>query len=304
MIMLLGMKPPPLSLKSRKMTRVLNIIVIPRNIGAIPNFNYGMKRVTTPFYSLLGDDNTLLPHFFKDALEALNRHPEAVLFAGETVLVDEKGQKLGGSLDRWESGLIYPPEGFLSIWEKGAPTWESVLFRKEAIDRIGLLNPAVGGPADQDFMLRLAKDYIFYISKKPHAFFINHNNSWTFKRDLIEDVSCFRKVYEQCLQDDDLSDSVKKRILISWKKYVREAICNHLYVSCIMGKDTETIATATALMRNEVGFSFRPVKAIIVAKLVNSNKLLRSLLTNTIHWYLQAKIKLLSINNKKKYNNC
>ncbi len=66
----------------------------PRNIGSIPNFIFGMKQVTTPYFSLLGDDNTLLPHFFEDAINILNRYSEAILFAGRTNLVNEKGQKV------------------------------------------------------------------------------------------------------------------------------------------------------------------------------------------------------------------
>jgi len=273
-----------------------------RNIGAIPNFNYGMKRVTTPFYSLLADDCTLLPHFFEDALETLNRYPEAILFAGQAILVNEKGQKLGGALDRWEPGLILPSEGFLNIWEKGVPTWESVLFRRETINGIGLLNPAVGGAADQEFMMRLARNHTFYISKKPYAYYLCHKDSWSFNRDLNEDISFARKNVEQWLKDDDLSDTIKKRILICWKMYVKNAICSHIYVSCIIGNDTETIATATELMKKEVGYSYKPVRAIIVAKVVNSSKLFRSFLPKIIHWYLQVKNRFIFIKNREKYN--
>src|SRR3990172_8253160 len=38
------------------------------NIQAVPNFNFGMKQVKTPFFSVLADDNTLLPNFFRDAV--------------------------------------------------------------------------------------------------------------------------------------------------------------------------------------------------------------------------------------------
>ncbi len=83
----------------------------PRNIGPIPNFNYGIKQVTTPYFSLLSDDNTLLPHFFEDAISTLDRHPKAIFFAGQNISVNERGQVVSMTLKRWPlQGIIYPPE--------------------------------------------------------------------------------------------------------------------------------------------------------------------------------------------------
>jgi len=272
----------------------------PQNIGAIPNFNYGLKQVTTPFFSFLADDNTLLPHFFEDAINTLNRYPEAVFFAGQTILVNEKGQKIRATLDGWPPGLIFPPEGLLNIWEKGLPTWESVLFRKEVINSVGLLNPSVNGSADQDFIMRIARKHILYISKKPHALFLCHTNSQSVNRDLREVVFSHKKILEQWLQDGGLTEAVKERIRKRWEAFVKKTISSYLCVKCILGNDKETMTIASELMNKEISLSYKPLKALIIAKLANSNRFLKRLVSAFVSWYLQIKYALILLKNRNK----
>lgn len=262
----------------------------PKNIGGVANYNYGIEQVTTPYFSLLSDDNTLLPHFFEDAINTLNRHPEAILFAGQTIYVNEKGQKFGDSLDRWKIGLIFPPDGLLHIFEKGF-NWESILFRSEVIDSVGLLNPSFGGSVDYDFMMRIAKKHIFYISKKQHALFLCHDSSWSINRDLSDIVSMHKKGLEEWFQNVELSEADKKRIMKASRVRINKVLSNYIYYKCIVGEEPEAIAKVTALMTKEVGLSFKPLRAILVAKVVNYNKFLKRLVSTSIHWYMQLKNK-------------
>lgn len=271
----------------------------PRNIGAIANFNYGMKQVATPYFSFLSDDNFLLPHFFEDAINTLNRYPEAILFAGQTISVNERGQKLRISLDRWEPGLIFPPDGLLQIVEKGVPTWESVLFRSEVINSVGPLNPSFKAAIDQDFMMRIAKRHIFYISKKQHALFLSHNDSHSFNRDLSEIVFTDKKRMDHWLQDEELPEAVKERIMKALKARISFVLSNHVYRRCVFGEDTETLATATELMKKGVGLSFKTCRAITVAKVANSNRFMKKLVLTSSHWYRRLKIKYISLKNRK-----
>ena len=111
--------------------------------------------------------------------------------------IDENGKKIRGSVDHWQKGIIYPPNGLLDILEKGIPNWESVLYKRQVIDNVGLLNPSYSGAADQDFMMRIARYHAIYISKKEYAFFLLHKESYTIKRDLYETVSIFKKRMEK-----------------------------------------------------------------------------------------------------------
>jgi len=54
------------------------------------NFETGLRLVTTPFYSFLCDDDFFLPWFYETALTSLNQNPQAMMFAGGTLIVDHK----------------------------------------------------------------------------------------------------------------------------------------------------------------------------------------------------------------------
>jgi len=272
----------------------------PHNIGGIRNFNYGMQQVTTPYFSLLADDNALLPHFFEEALETLNRFPEAILFAGQTIYVNEKEQRLGGSLDHWKQGLISPPNGLVQMWEKSL-TWEGVLFSTEAIRSVGFLDPTVGGSADQDFMMRLARKHVMYISKRPCALFLCHNNSWSNNRDLGEYIASNRKILQHWLEDRELSEAIKARMKQRWKIFVKKTISNFLWTKSIWGDDEETIRIASELMTKEVGLAYIPLRAIALAKVANHSRMLKRLLATAVYWYLHFKDELISLKHRKKY---
>jgi glycosyltransferase involved in cell wall biosynthesis len=272
----------------------------PHNIGGIQNFNYGMQQIKTPYFSLLADDNVLLPQFFEEALEALSRYPEAILFAGQTIFVNEKEQRMGGSLDHWKPGLVFPPNGLLQVWEK-CLTWEGVLFSTEAIRSVGLLDPAVGGSADQDFMMRLARKHSMYISKRPCAFFLCHNNSWSINRDLREHITSNKKILQRWLEDKELSETIKARMKQRWEVFVKKTISNYLCIKSIFGDNKETIRIASELMHKEVGFAYIPLRAITIAKVANHNRLLKRLLAAAVYWYLRLKDELIFLKHKKRY---
>ncbi len=262
------------------------------NIGGVNNFNYGMRNVSTPFFSLLSDDNIILPNFFKDAINILNQHPEAMFFAGQTVMINDKGQKVGESLKSWPSGIISPPEGLVYIYEKGLPIWESVLFRSNALTSVGFLNSSVNGAADQDFIMRLARKHALYISKQPCASFLFHNDSWSINRSLSEYIDSNKMIYEQWLYDDGLSNVMKERIKKRWKVFVKNTIANHIYIEFII-KGNKTVPTkAFDIMKKEIGLSYKVMRSIIVAKLVNYN-IATKLITTPIRWYFKLKNRLI-----------
>src|SRR6185437_8436728 len=61
------------------------------NIGGFANFDLAMRGVATPFFSILSDDDYLLPGFYQRALADLAENPEAMFWVGESLWVDEQG---------------------------------------------------------------------------------------------------------------------------------------------------------------------------------------------------------------------
>ncbi|MCF6147969.1 MAG: glycosyltransferase family 2 protein [Candidatus Kuenenia sp.] len=260
------------------------------NIGAVGNFNYGMKQVKTPYFSFLSDDNTLLPGFYEDALNTLNQYPEAVFIAGKTIGVNKKGKNYGGaSLDCWEAGLIYPPEGLLNIIENGSPILEGVLFRSKVLNDVGLFDPTYHGAIDQDFMLRISRNNIFYISKRKYAVYLYHENSWQENRELREFVATRKKLLQKWCQDPGLSDDIKRRIKKMLKKYIERIITDVVVKKCILGEDNATLILAAEVMKKEIGFSFKSYRTITVARYVNYNRLLKKLVQMCFYLYIHRK---------------
>ncbi|MEO6690522.1 MAG: glycosyltransferase family 2 protein [Dokdonella sp.] len=142
------------------------------NIGAPANFEFGLRSVTTPFFSIVSDDDYLLPDFYRSALADLDAHPEAMFWAGLTLNVDEQGTIWDARLERWSrEGVFLPPEGVLASTHGRAPTWTGILFRREILDCIGTPDWEVLGPADLDFTLKAAASHPFVLRKHPSAVF-------------------------------------------------------------------------------------------------------------------------------------
>jgi len=147
----------------------------PENIGAIANFNYGMARVETPFFSFLSDDDILLPNFYEMALKGFQEFPSAIFSAGSVVSITEGGEIVNSQLDLWRrEGYYTPPEGLLEMLGWKHPTWTGVLFRRKVIHEMGLLDEELSQLADMDYELRIGSVFPFVISQKPCAIFVHH----------------------------------------------------------------------------------------------------------------------------------
>jgi len=184
----------------------------PQNIGAISNFNFGMKRVDTPFFSLLSDDNIILPYFFEDSLSILKKNERAVFTAGQAIFQDSQQNELGSSLSGWREGLQACPDGLITMIEKRLPSWESVLFREEILHSIGNLDASYNGSADQDYLMRIARKYSFYVQRKPHAVIVQHPASWSSSRELTERILGWKRLMSQWQNDTGLTPNMAKRI--------------------------------------------------------------------------------------------
>jgi len=155
------------------------------NIGGAANFDFGMRAVDTPFFSVLSDDDYLLPGFYERALRGLARHPEAMFWAGMTLLVDESNWIWDVPVSRWGSeGLFPPPSGLLSMMHGKAPTWTGIVFRREVLDCLGFPDQEVLGPSDLDFVLRAAATFPFVLEKVPVSVFTLNAESFSATQPL------------------------------------------------------------------------------------------------------------------------
>lgn len=142
------------------------------NIGAAANFEFGLRQVDTPFFSILSDDDYLLPGFYEHAMAGFEAHPEAMFWAGITINVSEDGVVWDARVERWpREGVFLPPDGFMQMTGGMAPAWTGIVFRCDVLELEGLPDADVLGSADMDYCLRLAARFPYFVEKHPSAVF-------------------------------------------------------------------------------------------------------------------------------------
>jgi glycosyltransferase involved in cell wall biosynthesis len=147
-----------------------------KNLGSNANFQYGLKQVTTPFFSFLSDDDMLLPNFYETTLKGFEKHPEIAFCGGMTILCDHK--KILDFMPRMdvEERCFSPPHGLFDFFEKKFPNWTAILFKSEILKQVGFLNTDII-PIDYDFLMRIIARYPVLISNHPCSVFFHHNQS-------------------------------------------------------------------------------------------------------------------------------
>ncbi|MGD0288888.1 MAG: glycosyltransferase family A protein [Candidatus Binataceae bacterium] len=150
----------------------------PRNIGMMENFAHGISKVSTPFFSILSDDDFILPGFYDTAMRSLEEYPEAGFFLGGLLFADPAVQVVHASnVGRAMRGLIRQPDLFISLLPGAWLTWTSTVFRTERVKQAGGLNVAFGHTGDVDLVLRLAATYPAFLDPRPCAVFSMHPDS-------------------------------------------------------------------------------------------------------------------------------
>lgn len=184
------------------------------NIGAAANFEFGMRSVATPFFSLLSDDDYLLPGFYRRALQDLNRHPDAMFWAGVTLNVDEQGKIWDARVYRWaREGLFTPPEGVMAMMHGMAPVWTGIVFRREVLNHIGFPDREALGPSDLDFILRAATRYKYILCKHPSAVITLNRASFSATEPLSSFWPGWQKMFHNIGVNEALNPESKTAVL-------------------------------------------------------------------------------------------
>jgi glycosyltransferase involved in cell wall biosynthesis len=181
----------------------------PQNIGMIANYEYALKEVKTPYFSLLSDDDLILPWFFEEALKGLQSYPEAAFSACSALIMSDKGKIIRVPLDMWpREGCFNPPDGLLEMISK-YPVPTCILFRGEVIQETPIdMDNALTW--DCDFLLQIAARYPIAINKRPCGIFLHHDSSYSNAQDLKKWESSHRHLSRRIELTASLSPGVKK----------------------------------------------------------------------------------------------
>ena len=145
------------------------------NIGGGQNFLFGLRRVATPFFCMLSDDDLMLPNFLADAASWLERFPAARFAAGGTLEMTESASLVFAPQCYWpREGYFEPPDGLDLMLTGFHPSWTTIVFRREVLREVGEFNVDLPNVGDLDFTLHVAARYPFVVFRKPSGIFVRH----------------------------------------------------------------------------------------------------------------------------------
>ena len=179
------------------------------NVGYARNTALAVESVRTEYFSILADDDLLLPDFHTLAVEALSRHPAADYCFGTVLAVDANGSARPGCTLRYQEGYHEQPRAFQAAVRNGHANWVGTLFRTRVLETVGPLDPARKA-IDFDFQLRCAALCNYVVIHAPVAVFTIHSGSisaggdharlrdliWPSTRDSIEKIRQERRIPE------------------------------------------------------------------------------------------------------------
>jgi len=184
------------------------------NIGAWNNFNFGLKQINTPYFSILSDDDILLPNFYEKAIKGFKKYQEAGFIATQTIIATGK-KVLNISCVDYEEKLYQPPEGLLEISDSGLVTLTGILFRKEVMG-VGLLSEE----GDGYFLLRISSVFQYSVLKFPGAIFFVHKLSLSSTWSEVEALDGYRKTLEKIKNSGKITDQIRKIVYQNVKRNI------------------------------------------------------------------------------------
>jgi glycosyltransferase involved in cell wall biosynthesis len=237
-----------------------------RNLGGAANFEFGLRSVETPYFSLLSDDDYLLPGFYARALSDLAECPDAIFWAGMTLLVDDAGAIWKTRVQKWpREGLFGPQEGLMLMMHGQEPTWTGILFRRDVLDRIGLPDRETLGPSDLDYTLRIAARHAFIMRKYPAAVFSLNPGSYSATQPLSSFWPGWKKMFKNIEAISELDPTTKAEVLAALHRSARRMLLRRGAAALADGRYEFARAAAGALKQQYGSFLYPQLLRSIAA---------------------------------------
>ncbi len=265
----------------------------PENLGMNANFSYGMSRIETPFYSLLSDDDILLPEFYEVALTEFQKYPQAILVATLVPSVTEDGRIISMALSSWDRmGLFDPPTGAHRVAAIAHPELPGILFRREFLETpYAHPNPGTHA-ADYEIILNSALHYPIVTVGRLGACFIQHRGARAKPTDPFSIVDHHLGLILSGDLDDRFPPPVKagnrKRWLRVLSFYLRD-----LVIQLALDGDLLASERALTILSEDVGRADLSAKLRLLHQLCQSLPSLRPQFRTLVEVLLRFRSRLL-----------
>jgi len=151
----------------------------------------------SPFFSVLSDDDLLLPRCYERALAAFNRFPQAKFSCTAVLHFHERYGIVGSPGFGWPEGLHVPPHGVKEMIKYSHPTWNGTVFRREVLEEVGSLDLETGLIGDLDFELRAASRFPFVTSRFPGGVYYIHAGAASFTGNIPPGWSTWSRLIQK-----------------------------------------------------------------------------------------------------------
>jgi glycosyltransferase involved in cell wall biosynthesis len=149
------------------------------NVGMLANWEFAISRVDTDYFSLLCDDDYLLPGFFQAAVREIARHPGIGLCFGVTNVVDDDGKHLSVAPNEMATGYYPAGEGAAAMMTLQHPATPAIVFRTACLKAVGGFDRRSLYVADLDMVLRVAFRYpVEFFEEEAACYVVHANNSF------------------------------------------------------------------------------------------------------------------------------
>lgn len=208
-----------------------------KTIPAAENFQFGISQVNTPFFSVLSDDDVLLPDFYQTGMDLLTQHKNAMFFWGSTIDANGKGKVLGANALNWKEEYYTPPRATFNVIQNYF-NWTGAIFRKE-VSSIVQIDPEVK-PIDFDFMAKLSAQVSFVVSHKPCALFISHQQSYSANSGL-------KLIWPSWLKIMQNLKIAPNKVQVQMKDKLKSLLIKNMIFACLNKQFEETEKTLKIL---------------------------------------------------------
>jgi hypothetical protein len=140
-----------------------------------------VNSVDSEFFTILNDDDFLVPDFFRIALEGFRQFPRAGIFAGRLIHWNARIPDETKSYRGLQPGYYAAPSACLrSLRELATHTWTAMMFRSEVLSSTRGVDPKAGYAADMHFVLRVMALHDTIVSDIHCAVYCMHPGSSSY----------------------------------------------------------------------------------------------------------------------------
>lgn len=232
----------------------------PENIGMMANYEYGLSRVKTPYFSFLSDDDYFLPNFFTTALNGFKKHPEAAFSACGVLAVDENDLIVANPLSNWKrNGLFQVPEGLLEMirFKGNFPIPTGILFQHDKVKNISPdWSDEIRLMWDPDYLLQIASQHPIVINKEITAIYLAHSAAFSASfyaeirgssKGLDTYMKAVNKMLERLVKNPYLTNDVKEKVKETFVNMIRKEISVYMRHYIAYSKYSEAHHSAKTL---------------------------------------------------------